>query len=182
MSLTPSRVAPPRPHEKGGPAPSIPASRPPQSLMKPPMSVAVLASPAGSGPDYASLLRRKLLSTLLAVATLAVVWLVVSPASAMAPVCDPRGAVGFAPPPQIQDAELSLDIPADCFDVNPLETKNYVPGHHGFQIDMSSQEPVAPQAVTLPALVFAERLPVLVSAEARPPPGIRASLDRPPRV
>jgi hypothetical protein len=128
------------------------------------------------------LTRRKLLSALLAVATFAVVWLVVSPASAMAPVCDPRGAVGFAPPPQIQDEELSLDIPADCFDVNPLETKNYVPGH-GVQIETSpSQEPVAETAVVMLGLEFTERLPVRDHVDARPPPGVRMSLDRPPRV
>jgi hypothetical protein len=162
--------------------------------------MAVLASAPPSGQDYAALIRRKLLSTLLAVATFAVVWLVVSPASAtgllsavgadppkagrtMAPVCDPRGAIGFAPPPQIQDAELSLDIPADCFDVNPLESKNYVPGHRGAPIDVSSmQEPVVEAAVPLPALMLSERLLVPACVEARPPPGFRVSLERPPRV
>jgi len=126
-------------------------------------------------------MRRTFLRTLLTLATLTVVWLVVSPASAMAPVCDPRGAVGFAPPPQIQDEERSLDIPADCFDVNPLETRNVVPGHSG-KIDLSStQEPAAATASMLPDLVFAERLPVRVAIEARPLLGVRLSLDRPPR-
>ncbi|MBX3208604.1 MAG: hypothetical protein KF764_26460 [Labilithrix sp.] len=176
------------------------------------------------------MIRRKLVSTIVALATFAVVWLVVSPASAttsalgadplraadlmsfvgsaespkpapvgreasfagmdaapkpvraMAPVCDPRGAIGFAPPPQIQDLELSLDIPADCFEVNPLETKNYVPGHH-LRIDLSSsQEPVAPTQAVLPPVELSERLPVRACVETRPSPGVRASLDRPPRV
>jgi len=145
-----------------------------------------------------SLIRRKILSALLAVATFTVVWLVVSPASAAgllsvhgpnalrmgrspAPVCDPRGATGFAPPPQIQDLELSLDIPADCYDVNPLETKNYVPGRH-VQLDISSsQEPVAPTTIALPAPELSERLPVRGHVEARLPPGVRVSLERPPR-
>lgn len=122
------------------------------------------------------------MSALLAVATFAVVWLVVSPASAMAPVCDPRGAIGFAPPPQIQDAELSLDIPADCFDVNPLETRNYVPGHHVQIETWTSQEPIAATPLVVLALEFTERLPVREHVEARPPPGFRMSLDRPPRV
>lgn len=134
------------------------------------------------GPDYAALNRRKLLSAILAVATFAVVWLVVSPASAMAPVCDPRGAVGFAPPPQIQDAELSLDIPADCFDVNPLETKNYVPGHHVQIETWTSQEPVAASPLLVLALEFTERLPVRAHVDGGPRPGVRMSLDRPPRV
>jgi hypothetical protein len=128
------------------------------------------------------LTRRKLLSALLAVATFAVVWLVVSPASAMAPVCDPRGAVGFAPPPQIQDAELSLDIPADCYDVNPLETRNYVPGHHVQIESWRSQEPLAATPLVVLGLEFMERLPVRRQVEGRPRPGVRMSLDRPPRV
>lgn len=130
-------------------------------------------------------MRRKLVHAFVALTTFMVVWLVTSPARAFsdrAPVCDPRGAIGFAPPPQIQDAELSLDIPADCVDVSPLESKNVVPGR-SVSIDLSSsQEPVAAITPTLPAFVFAERLPVRVATCARPPPGVRASLDRPPRV
>ena len=142
----------------------------------------MLAWAGPSRPDYAALNRRKLLSAVLAVATFAVVWLVVSPASAMAPVCDPRGAVGFAPPPQIQNAELSLDIPADCYDVNPLDTKNYVPGHNVQIETWTSQEPVATSSLTVLGLEFAERLPVREHVDARPPSGVRRSLDRPPRV
>ena len=139
---------------------------------------------------------------LLAVATFTVVWLVVSPASAatmststitksgwnvpvhtMAPVCDPRGAIGFAPPPQIQDEELSLDIPPDCVDVNPLETKNYVPGHRSALIDLSSsQEPAAPSSATLPARDLSERLSARVDVVETGPPGYHASLERPPRL
>ncbi len=130
-------------------------------------------------------MRRRVLRALLALATFTVVWLVVSPASAFvgtAPVCDPRGAIGFAPPPQIQDAETSLDIPEDCTDVNPLDTHNVVPGR-GTPIDFSSaQEPVATTATPTFDLVFAERLPVQVTSEVRPPPGVRTSLDRPPRL
>lgn len=122
---------------------------------------------------------------LLGIATFTVVCLVTSPArawSSRAPVCDPRGAIGFAPPPQIQDAELSLDIPADCVDISPLESKNVVPGR-GAAIELSfSQEPVEPTSPPLPALMFAERLSARVMTCARPPPGVRASLDRPPRV
>lgn len=147
--------------------------------------MAVLAWRAASGPNYASLFRRKLLSAILALATFTVVWLVVSPASAMsrAPICDPRGAIAFAPPPQIQDAELSLDIPADCFDSSPLESKNYVPGHRSAPIDISSmQEPVATTTLELPAITLSERLPVRVDGTETGPPGFRVSLERPPRV
>jgi hypothetical protein len=131
------------------------------------------------------LIRRKLLNAILAVATFTVVWLIVSPASAMtsAPLCDPRGAIGFAPPPQIQDAELSLDIPADCFDINPLESKNYQPGHPGAPLDISSmQEPALAAKLAVPVLTSSERLPVLRGTQETGPPGFRASLERPPRV
>ena len=127
---------------------------------------------------------RKLLRALLALATFSAVWLIVSPASAFAtaaPVCDPRGAITFAPPPQIQDAELSLDIPADCMSESPLESKNVVPGR-GAQLDISfSQEPAAAAAAVLPSYVFVERLPARVSALPRPREGVRGSLERPPR-
>ena len=120
----------------------------------------------------------------MALATLAVVWLVVSPASAResAPMCDPRGAITFAPPPQVQDEERSLDIPADCLEVSPLETENAVPGRGG-PIDLSfSQEPVA---VGRPALLFChfeERVPFAKTTSVRLPPGARLSVERPPRV
>jgi hypothetical protein len=118
----------------------------------------------------------------LSIATFVVVWLVVSPAQAMAPLCDPRGAVGFAPPPQFQDEERSLDIPPDCVEVNPLETKNYLPGRPAALDLSSSQEPVAASTSVLPSFVFSERLPVRIEVEARPPPGVHDSIERPPRV
>lgn len=133
--------------------------------------------------------RRSFLRAILAAATFTVVWLIVTPASATmtpsraAPVCDPRGAITFAPPPQIQDTETSLDIPPDCFDINPLETRNFVPGRGNAQLDLSSsQEPTAPPALAVLAYEFVERLPVADIVLARPPPGVRSSLDRPPRI
>ncbi len=146
---------------------------------------AVLAFPSGSGPDYATSMTRKLLHALLAVATFTVVWLVASPASAFstrAPVCDPRGAIGFAPPPQIQDAELSLDIPADCFGESPLEAKNFAPGRNSAIDVSSSQEPVSPTASLVLATSVAERLSIPVVECPRPPPGYQQGVDRPPRI
>lgn len=123
------------------------------------------------------------MQTLLAFATVLVVWLVVSPASAhtRAPLCDPRGLIAFAPPPQIQDAEVSLDIPADCVEDSPLETKNYVPGRHVAAFEISSQEPAALAEPVLPAIPLSERLAVRRDVEVRLPPGVRTSVDRPPR-
>ncbi len=130
-------------------------------------------------------MRRRLLHALLAVATFTVVWLVTAPAMAFstrAPVCDPRGAIGFAPPPQIQDAELSLDIPADCVDVNPLESKNYAPGRNSAIDVSSSQESATPPTFSILAPAFAERLPILVVECPRPPSGFQTDVDRPPRI
>ena len=120
---------------------------------------------------------------MLAVATVMVVWLVVSPASAAsaAPICDPRGAIGFAPPPQIQDEERSLDIPADCVEVSLLETKNVIPGSRGSVEISFAQEPAAGGDRVLVHAPFVTRLPVAETDAVRLPPGVRASLDRPPQ-
>jgi hypothetical protein len=123
------------------------------------------------------------LSTILAVMTFAVVWLVVSPAKAMAmaPLCDPRGAIGFAPPPQLQNEERSLDIPVDCVFIDPLETKFYEQRGPS-KLDLtSSQEPLAPSVSTLVPAPFVVRLPVPPAIEARPPPGVLDTIERPPR-
>lgn len=130
-------------------------------------------------------MRRRLQRALLAVATVLVVWLVVSPASAAsyaAPVCDPRGAIGFAPPPQFQDEERSLDIPVTCFEDNPVLTRNVVPGSRGIVFAPSAMEPAASTArlLVLPASVT--RLPVREADAVRLPPGVQSSLDRPPQA
>jgi hypothetical protein len=127
---------------------------------------------------------QRFLRTFMAVATFVVVWLVVSPARAWtnsAPVCDPRGATTFAPPPQIQDAEQSLDIPADCGQDDPLETSHVLPGR-GPQIDITfSQEPVAAAQAPVHGLVFVERRPAQVADDLERPSGVRSSIERPPR-
>jgi hypothetical protein len=126
---------------------------------------------------------RKALRALFAVATFAVVWLVVSPARAhdLAPVCDPRGAITFAPPPQIQDAELSLDIPADCVEIGLFETRHVVPGRAPVIDLASAQEPVIAEPIVLPVLPFTARLRVRAADRAVIPPGVKTTLDRPPR-
>ena len=80
-------------------------------------------------------------------AAFTVVWLVVFEREALAlststsaPVCDARGAITFAPPPQIQDEERSIDIPADCFsvEINFFDVKTAGQGHHPPAFDFSS--------------------------------------------
>jgi hypothetical protein len=38
------------------------------------------------------------------------VWAIATPAFAAAPLCDPRGATGIAPAPQLQEPETSIDV------------------------------------------------------------------------
>jgi hypothetical protein len=45
------------------------------------------------------------------------VWAIATPAFAAAPLCDPHGATGIAPAPQLQEPERSIDVgdaPDDC--------------------------------------------------------------------
>lgn len=127
----------------------------------------------------------------LAVATVLVVWLVIAPSDALAmpttgaPVCDVRGATTFAPPPQIQDAELSLDIPADCLDLGALDlrlVKNFAPGHHAPPQLTSTQEPASVGHGLSLELTFSERTPAPAVEKMTPPRGVTLSLDRPPRA
>jgi hypothetical protein len=146
----------------------------------------VLAFSASIGPDYALPMRQKLLRAFVALATFAVVWLVASPARAAgAPVCDPRGAIVFAPPPQQQDPELSLDVVLNDDDCtkSPLESKNVVP----------NRAPVPHAAFATPDLAvtttnacilhgFAARIPVPAAAAAPARPGFTDTIERPPRA
>ena len=128
---------------------------------------------------------------LLAIATLVVVWLVVAPSTAFAasplsgaPICDPRGAITFAPPPQIQDTETSLDIPADCFDIGPLDLRLVKNADHGRSAPpelTSSQEPAAATCGLRLDLQFSERLAVRVLVESEPQLADRESIERPSR-
>jgi hypothetical protein len=120
-----------------------------------------------------------------------VVWLIAFEREALAlststsaPVCDVRGAIMFAPPPQMQDEERSIDIPADCFsvEINLFDVKNVVPGQHSPALDFSSsQEPAQSSTLLSLRLFFAERIPVPVGQSEALPRGVRSSLERPPR-
>jgi hypothetical protein len=120
-------------------------------------------------------------------ATLAVAWLVTGSAWAavQAPQCDPRAATTFAPPPQIQPPEQSLDIVVsddDCTQ-SPLETRNVVPERAPpiASAGPSHDAATAPVAVPL-APARGERLPAPGASEACSRPGFRTSVDRPPRA
>ena len=91
----------------------------------------------------------------------------------------------FAPPPQLQDPEQSLDIVTnddDCTQ-SPLELRHVVP-RHGSQAD----PPTASQdsATALGSIVCprpaAELLPAPDASEVQARSGIRNAVDRPPRA
>ena len=125
---------------------------------------------------------RTLLRAFVTLATFAVVWFVASPAQAAAPVCDPRGAIMFAPPPQMQDPEQSLDVVAPCDHAEDPFAARQVTPQRGPQIDLSSsQEPVTPNGFVVPSPVCLQRLPAAREEFARAPAGVRSALERPPR-
>ncbi len=133
-------------------------------------------------------MRQKLLCALLSIVTFAVVWLVATPAHARtgAPVCDPRGAVVFAPPPQQQDPEVTLDIVVnddDCTQ-SPLEQKHATPGNAPApDAGAAAREPASAISTTIVARATAEeRLPAPAATAERERPGFRPSFERPPRA
>ena len=175
------------------------------------------------------LMRIRLLRAFFALTTLAVVWIVSSPALAAnatnatsapmmslmhsaastastastaspspplaeaptpgsgAPLCDPRGATTFAPPPQMQDAEVSLDSGLtldDCTSSLAREAGHRAsPGRAPLPIDASSSSDAAViAAVATLAAAARELLPVPVPSTLCPRPGVRSTVDRPPRA
>jgi hypothetical protein len=126
---------------------------------------------------------RTLLRVFVTLTTFVVVWFVASPAQAAAPVCDPRGAIMFAPPPQMQDPEQSLDVVAPCDgrSEDPLAARTVGP-QRGPQLDFSSsQEPMTSSTLVVALAPPLARIAAPEHALARPPSGVRSALERPPR-
>jgi hypothetical protein len=112
------------------------------------------------------------------------VWAIATPAWASAPLCDPRGATGIAPPPQLQQPQTSIDTgvaPEDCSELAALTTAF----DHGRAPEPSppgaSQEPMVASAapaspdVTVTGSIARDGVAVSESA------GARSQVDRPPR-
>jgi hypothetical protein len=112
------------------------------------------------------------------------VWAVATPAWAAAPMCDPRGATGIAPAPQLQQPQTSIDVASpdeECADVAAVTTT----------LDSGrAPEPTPPQAAQDPVVanVTPATLPApLVGSFARDGvtgserAGARSRVDRPPR-
>ncbi|HSO32155.1 MAG TPA: hypothetical protein VLT33_06560 [Labilithrix sp.] len=167
-------------------------------------------------------MRIRLLRAFFTLTTLAVVWLVASPALAAsvpmtrapmtsvpaasapmsmlsspvdesvpptyrAPLCDPRGATTFAPPPQMQDVEVSLDTGLtldDCAKSSASrEGHRAAPGRAPAPLDANASSDAAViTAVATLAAAARELLPVPVASTLCPRPGVRSTVDRPPRA
>lgn len=158
-----------------------------------PTPLAPLATTAPLDPKYRGSMRRWVTSVLFTAAAIAV-WLVALPAHADslahggehgrgAPICDERAATMFAPPPQLQDPETSIDLgdaaPEDC-----AADARFVKHCHEGQAP--SQAPEAPEhalgaaipSVGRPGSVALECDLSYVDLERA---GVRATLERPPR-
>lgn len=105
-----------------------------------------------------------------------------------APLCDPRGAITFASAPQMQDLEVTLDTGLtldDCFGSSTDERANHASrGRNPLPSDASSASTDA--AALRPAVVLAasgrELLPAPGPSTTCSRPGIRSTVDRPPRA
>ena len=123
--------------------------------------------------------------TIVVIATTLAAWLVVMPAYAAAPLCDDRGATMFAPAPQLQSPETSIDV-GDSPDEGCLDEAS---GLHALQ-EGRAPSPVAPSSqgidATLPSsLAIAPASHVVMGAPRGVlvvvPAGVRDQVDRPPR-
>jgi hypothetical protein len=125
------------------------------------------------------------LRLVVAIAAALCAWLVTAPAWAgmSAPQCDKRGAITFAPPPQLQPIEQSIDATDD--DMSCVERMLAAEGLRQGNAPPPSPTAVDPVAAPpLPALPsFAPMaLPPSLDIASHPPTGVRASLERPPRI
>jgi hypothetical protein len=105
-----------------------------------------------------------------------------------APLCDPRGATTFAPPPQMQDAEVTLDTgltAEDCLRGQGDERAHRVaPGRAPLPSAAASSSTDAAVISAVPRLVASghARSPAPIASLARGPCGIPSTIDRPPRA
>ncbi len=126
---------------------------------------------------------RSLVKYAICVATMVAAWLVASPARAEAPLCDMRGATTFAPAPQLQQLQVSIDLGLEKDDCDPLKLLRMVSKDRpGQSWEAPAADPVAashpaPRFTPGSALVHYAEPPMLP-----PSSGVRASIERPPRA
>jgi hypothetical protein len=112
------------------------------------------------------------------------VWAIATPAWAAAPLCDPRGATGIAPAPQLQQPETSIDVgvaPDECaLRVEALRSAE----------DGRAPEPRSPSVASDPVASSTGTPSAPATFESVAPPaletplgeqsGVRSRVDRPP--
>jgi hypothetical protein len=105
-----------------------------------------------------------------------------------APLCDPRGAITFASAPQMQDPEASIDTGLtldDCFSASrDGDVNRAAPGRAPLPNDAQSASSDAVVLATRVMLAACARelLPAPVASTSCSRPGIRSTVDRPPRA
>jgi len=104
-----------------------------------------------------------------------------------APLCDPRGAITFASAPQMQDLEVTLDTGLtidDCLGTTRSDVNQAAPGRAPLPIDAQSASSDAAILHAAVVLVASERelLPAPGPSTTCSRPGIRSTVDRPPRA
>lgn len=124
---------------------------------------------------------KTLVKYVLCVATMIAAWLVVSPARAEAPLCDQRGATTFAPAPQLQQIQLSIDI-GTSDECDPLALLRVVSPDRPVVWDAPSPEPMALGAAPPRFVPGAQPVCFADTRLLDPALGVRSSVDRPPRA
>ncbi len=125
---------------------------------------------------------RRVVKCVLFVATMLAAWLVVFPARAAdAPMCDKRGAITFAPAPQLQASQASLDDVAED-DCAPEVLHRALGSDRPIVWDAPGAEPCALPSPD-PALGVASDVASFARARLLGASlGARAAIDRPPRA
>lgn len=104
-----------------------------------------------------------------------------------APLCDPRGAITFAPAPQMQDVEASLDTGLtldDCMSTATGESRHASRAPAPIPADSWSapSDVAVTTAVATLARASRELIPAPAESTSCSRPGFRSTVDRPPRV
>ena len=112
------------------------------------------------------------------------VWLLAPSAHAAAPLCDARGAITFAPPPTLEEPNVSIDV-GDADDCSGATQTDVALDHgqHGPSAQTSAEDGARALVATSPVILPASFADVLEVAETMfvPPNGVTSRLDRPPR-
>jgi hypothetical protein len=119
----------------------------------------------------------------LTLASILVVWLVARPAAASAPLCDDRGASALAPLPVLDAPNASLNVGerGDGCDEAGARDHAYHRGERAPRITPFVHADFAPVSVVHDVQPAGRESTSVVASEGALLPGVRRSVDRPPR-